>query len=114
MAAKQGGEHEDLDSPLLVALGILLIALLEVLSHLLLRILEALVRLLRIRTTLLHIVETLVARAYRVLVGLESTVAVGLLLILALSGLKKIQLFQLRVQVLDEEVYLIYYNCCMF
>ena len=62
LAAERAREHGDLDSPLLVTLGILLIALL--------RILEALVRLLRIRTTLLHIVETLVARAYRVLVGL--------------------------------------------
>ena len=61
LAAQRAREHGDLDSPLLIALGILLIALLEVLSHLLLRVLEALVCLLRIRPTLLYIVETLVA-----------------------------------------------------
>ena len=66
-------------------------------NHLLLRVLESLICLLRIRPTLLDIVKTLVAWAYRVLVGLESAVAIGLLLILALFGFQKIQLFELRV-----------------
>ena len=110
LAAERTREHGDLDSPLLVALGILLIALLEVLSHLLLRVLEALVCLLRIRPTFLHIVEALVTRAYQVLIGLESAVAISLLLLLALFGFQKIQLFQLRVQVLDKEINLIRYQ----
>ena len=109
LAAERAGAHGDLDSPLLVALRILLIALLEVLSHLLLRVLEALVCLLRIGPTLLHIVKTLVAWAYRVLVRLESAVAISLLLVLALFGFKEIQLFQLRVKVLDEEINLTCY-----
>ena len=109
LTAEGAGEHGDLDSPLLIAL---LIALLEVLSHLLLGVLKSLICLLRIRPrpTLLDIVKTLVAWAYRVLVGLESAGAISLLLILALFGFKKIQLFQLRVQVLDEEINLIRYQ----
>ena len=110
LTAEGAGEHGDLDSPLLIAL---LIALLEVLSHLLLGVLESLICLLRIRPTLLDIVKTLVAWAYRVLVGLESAVAIGLLLILALFGFQKNQLFQLRVQVLNKEMNLIHYQRCL-
>ena len=90
LAAEGAGEHVDLDSPLLVILRLLLIALLKILSHLLLGVLESLIYLLRIGCTLLHIAETLVAWAYRVLIGLESAVAISLLLIFALSGFKKI------------------------
>ena len=79
LTAEGAGEHGDLDSPLLIAL---LIALLEVLGHLLLGVLESLICLLRIRPTLLDIVKTLVAWAYRVLVGLEFPIAVSLVFVL--------------------------------
>ena len=80
LTAEGAGEHGDLDSPLLIAL---LIALLEVLSHLLLGVLESLICLLRIGPTLLHIVKTLVAETYHVLVGLESSSVVVLPLVIA-------------------------------
>ena len=68
LAAKRTRKHGDLDCSGLVAL--------------LLRVLEVLVSLLRVRHTLLHIVETLVAWTHRVLVGLEFPIAVRLVLVL--------------------------------
>ena len=110
LTAEGAGKHGDLDSPLLIAL---LITLLEVLSHLLLGVLEPLVCLLRIRCILLDIAKTLIAWAYHVLAGLGSAIAIRLLLIIAMFGLQKIQLFQLRIQVLNKEIDLIHYQRCL-
>ena len=90
-----------------------MIALLKVLSHLLLGVLEPLVILLRIRSTLLDVAKTLIAWAYHVLAGLGSAITIRLLLIIAMFDLQKIQLFELRIQVLNKEIDLIHYQRCL-
>ena len=106
LTAEGAGEHGYLDSPLLIAL---LISLLEVLSHLLLGVLEPLVYLLSVRCILLDIAKTLIAWAYHILARLEPAVTIRLLLIIVMLSLQKIQLFQLRIQVFYEEIYLVQY-----
>ena len=116
-APKWAREHRHLNLPWLVPLlsrlGKLLCSLLEILGHLLLRIWKPPVWL-EVGHSLLHIVKTLVARTHRILVGLESS-SVGVLpLIISCSGLQKIQLLQLDFQVLNKEIDLTHYHCCLF
>ena len=86
-----------------------MVSLLKILNHLPLRILEALVCLLRVRHTLLHVIETLITWTYRVLIGLESSLAVILALIISLFCLHKVKLLQLSFQVLNKEANLRHY-----
>ena len=90
LTAKRARDHSHLNLPLLVVwlsnLGELLFSLLKILGHLLLGILVPLVCLLEVRNPLLHIIKTLVARTYHVLVSLESPSVVVLPLVIACSS----------------------------